>query len=105
MNDPGPVEALHGSTCHGTAPTHPERLVRFLRLDPSNRPNPFKSYPDLEPARLPRTIVRSSLPATHVLSGRRGPARGLDDPLLGTLLFLTAGVTRFTAGGAGGDGR
>jgi SagB-type dehydrogenase family enzyme len=40
-----------------------------------------------------------------VLSGRRGPARGLDDALLGTLLFLTAGVTRFTAGGAGGDGR
>jgi SagB-type dehydrogenase family enzyme len=45
------------------------------------------------------------MPATEVLSGRRGPARELDEELLGTLLFLTAGVTRFTAGGVGGDDR
>lgn len=105
MNDPGPVEALHGSTRHGETPTHPELLVSFRPLDPSNRPRPFKSYPDLEAARLPRTMARSSLTATQVLSGRRGPARELDDELLGTLLFLTAGVTRFTAGGPGGDDR
>jgi SagB-type dehydrogenase family enzyme len=105
MNDPSPVEVLHSSTRHGETPTHPERLVSFRPLDPSNRPRPFKSYPDLEPARLPRTIVRSSLPATQALSGRRGPVRPLDDELLGTLLFLAAGVTRFTAGGLGGDDR
>jgi SagB-type dehydrogenase family enzyme len=105
VNDPSPVEVLHGSTRHGETPTHPERLVSFRPLDPSNRPRPFKSYPDLVPARLPRTIVRSSLPATQVLSGRRGPARELDDELLGTVLFLAGGVTRFTAGGLGGDDR
>jgi SagB-type dehydrogenase family enzyme len=105
VNDARLVEVLHGSTRHGETPTHPERLVSFRPLDPANRPRPFKSYPDLEPARLPRTIARSSIPAAEVLSGRRGQARGLDDELLGTLLFLAAGVTRFTAGGLGGDDR
>jgi hypothetical protein len=34
-----------------------------------------------------------------VLSGRQGPPGELGDELLGTLLFLAAGVTRFTAHG------
>jgi SagB-type dehydrogenase family enzyme len=105
VNDPNPVAVLHGSTRHGEAPTHPERLVSFRPLDPSNRPSPFKSYPGVEPVPLPRSLVRSSMPATEVLSGGRGPARELDEELLGTVLFLTAGVTRVTAGGLGGDDR
>ena len=99
MNDPGPVEVFHGSTRHGEPPTHPERLVSFRPLDPVNRPRPFKVYPDLEPVLLPRQILRSSCPASDVLSGRRGPPAELGDELLGTLLFLAAGVTRFTAHG------
>jgi SagB-type dehydrogenase family enzyme len=105
VNDPTPVEVLHGSTRHGETPTHPERLISFRPLDPSNRPAPFKSYPDLEARRLPRTIVRSSVPATEVLSGHQGEAREMDEDLLGTVLFLTAGVSRFTAGGPGGEDR
>jgi SagB-type dehydrogenase family enzyme len=105
VNDTSPVAILHGSTRHGETPTHPERLVSFRPLDPANRPSPFKSYPGVEPVQLHRSIVRSSMPATEVLSGGRGPARELDEELLGTVLFLTAGVTRFTAGGLGGDDR
>ena len=54
---------------------HPERLVSFRPLDPANRPRPFKVYPDLEPVLLPGQILRSSTPASEVLSGRRGPRR------------------------------
>lgn len=99
VNNPGPVETFHDSTRHGEAPAHPERLVSFRPLDPANRPNPFKVYPDLEPVPLPREILPSSVPARLVLSGRRGPPRQLDDRLLGTLLFLAAGVTRSTSMG------
>ena len=93
------MEVFHGSTRHGETPSNPERLVSFRPLDPVNRPRPFKVYPDLEPAPLPRQILRSSTPATQVLSGRQGPPGELGDELLGTLLFLAAGVTRFTAHG------
>ncbi len=99
VNDPGAVEVFHGSTRHGEPPTHPERLVSFRALDPTNRPGPFKVYPDLQPALLPRHILASSTPACEVLSGRGGPPAELGDELLGTLLFLAAGVTRFAANG------
>ena len=99
VNDPGPVEVFHGSTGHGEPPVHPERLVSFRALDPANRPRPFKVYPDLEPVLLPRRILRSSCPASEVLSGGRGLPAELGDELLGTLLFLAAGVTRFTGRG------
>ncbi len=66
-------------------------------MDPANRPRPFKVYPDLEAVALPRQILRSSLPASEVLSGHPGSPAKLGDELLGTLLFLAAGVTRFTA--------
>jgi SagB-type dehydrogenase family enzyme len=78
---------------------HPKRLVSFRPLDPANRPRPFKVYPDLEPVLLPRQILRSSRPASELLSGRRGPPAELGDELLGTLLFLAAGVTRSTTRG------
>ena len=92
------VEVLHRSTSHGEPVAHPERLLAFRPLDPSNRPDPFKTYRGVEARRLPRELRRSSLPASDVLSGRRaesGPGT-LDDDLLGTLLFLAAGVTRMT---------
>ncbi len=43
---------------------------------------------------LPRELRCSSLTAVEVLSGRRGESELFDEGLLGTLLFLAAGVTR-----------
>jgi SagB-type dehydrogenase family enzyme len=88
------VEVLHRSTTHGEPPLAPERLVDFRPLDESNRPAPFKAYTGVDPVPLARGLRPSSLPATEVLSGRRGEPEPLDEPLLGTLLFLSAGVTR-----------
>jgi SagB-type dehydrogenase family enzyme len=79
---------------HGELPAHPDRLLAFRPLDPTNRPAPLKTYPDASAVPLPRELRRSSLPAVEVLSGRRGPPELLDTALLGTVLFLAAGVTR-----------
>src|SRR5262249_23217127 len=88
------VDALHRSTMHGELPTHPDRLLGFPPLDPSNRPTPVKTYRGVEAVSLPRERRRSSLPAGEVLSGRRAESEVLDQDLLGTLLYLAAGVTR-----------
>lgn len=96
VNARAEADAIHNSTKHGTPPTQPERLVRYKRLDPAKAPTPFKRYRDLPISPLPRTLVPSELPAVDVLSGERGEATRLDSSLLGTLLFLTAGVTRTT---------
>ncbi len=65
----------------------------FRPLDPHNRPAPLKRYgQELLP--LPKTLRRSSLAATDVLSGRIDGDSSLDDGLLATLLFLAGGVTR-----------
>lgn len=101
MNDPAPVRALHWSTIHGERPAHPERLLPFRPLDPSNRPAPFKTYPGLGATPLPRRLVRSSPTAIEVLSGRRAGASPLTEERLSTLLFLAGGVTRFTVAGDG----
>src|SRR5918992_5810828 len=102
MNDRKSVDDLHRSTIHGETPADPDRLLAFRPLDPTNRPAPFKIYPSVAPVLLPRQLRPSSLPAVDVLSGRRGdPQRGIDDRLLGTLLFLSAGVTRVARRGPG----
>jgi SagB-type dehydrogenase family enzyme len=88
------VDVLHRSTLHGEAPAHPERLLRFRPLDPTNRPAPWKTYSGVDAVPLPRDMRRSSLPAVEVLSGRRAEPAPLGEDLLGTLLFLSAGVTR-----------
>ena len=81
---------------HGTAPSHPDRLLAFRPLDPQNRPAPFKRYADAEGVLLPRDLRPSTLPATAVLSGTRADPEPVDDELLGSMLFLAAGVTRFS---------
>ena len=86
---------------HGEPPTHPERLLVFRPLDPSNRPTPVKTYRGVEPVFLPRELRCSSLPAGEVLSGRRAEPEVLDKALLGTLLYLAAGVTRVARTTAG----
>src|SRR5262249_26389455 len=55
---------------------------------------PVKTYRGVEAVSLPRELRRSSLPAGEVLSGRRAESEVLDQDLLGTLLYLAAGVTR-----------
>lgn len=94
MNDRVSARRLHGSTKHGTPPSHPDSLVAFERLDPRNAPRPFKEYRDVESLRLPRNLVGSSVPATAVLSGEKGEPSAPDLRLLSMLLFLGAGVTR-----------
>ena len=86
---------LHRSTMHGEPPAHRDRLLAFRPLDPTNRPAPLKTYTGVETVPLPRELRPSSLPAVEVLSGHHAEPGRLDDGLLGTLLFLAAGVTRF----------
>ena len=97
VNARAAADALHHSTKHGTAPAQPDRIVQYSHLDPGNTPAPFKRYGDLPIWPLPRTLVSSDPPAVSVLSGDRGDTSPLDSSLLGTLLYLTAGVTRTTA--------
>ena len=80
---------------HGEPPTHRDRLLAFQPLDPTNRPAPLKTYAGVETVPLPRELRPSSLPAVEVLSGHHAEPGRLDEGLLGTLLFLAAGVTRF----------
>lgn len=96
------ADAIHHSTKHGTPAAHPQRLVSYPRLDPANAPTPFKRYRDLPISPLPRQLVASAPSAVRVLSGERGHPSPLDASQLATLLYLTAGVTRATAGSAGG---
>jgi len=88
------VDALHRSTKHGEPPAHRDRLLAFRPLDPTNRPAPLKTYTDVAATLLPRELRPSSLPAVEVLSGHRAEPGRLDEGVLGTLLFLAAGITR-----------
>jgi SagB-type dehydrogenase family enzyme len=101
VNGRGSVDALHRSTMHGEPPAHPDRLLAFRPLDPGTRPAPLKTYTGVEAILLPRELRRSSLPAVEVLSGRRAEPEPLDEGLLGTLLYLAAGVTRVARTAAG----
>jgi SagB-type dehydrogenase family enzyme len=87
---------------HGEPPAHRDRLLAFRPLDPTNRPAPLKTYTGVETVLLPRELRRSSLPAVEVLSGRDAEPGWLDDSLLGTLLFLAAGITRVARAADGG---
>jgi SagB-type dehydrogenase family enzyme len=94
VNDPGPVELLHHATCHGAPRLEHDRTAPFERLDGSNRPQPFKYYPDVPPVALGRELLRTRLPAVDALAGVSGEPTEPGWPLLGTLLFLAGGVTR-----------
>ncbi|MGH9010455.1 MAG: SagB family peptide dehydrogenase [Acidimicrobiia bacterium] len=90
------VRLLHELTKHGNGhQTHDDRLVLFRRLDPSNRPAPFKHYLGLPICPLPEDLPVPDEKATEILSGRPAQAEGvLDDRALARLLFLAAGITR-----------
>jgi SagB-type dehydrogenase family enzyme len=59
-----------------------------------NGPEAFKTYLGTTAETLPGALVPSKLPAVEVLSGAAAPAAPLNFALLGTLLFLSGGVTR-----------
>ncbi len=79
---------------HGEPPAHRERLLAFRPLDPTNRPAPLKTYTGVAATLLPRELRPSSSSAVEVLSGHVAEPGQLDEGLLGTLLFLAAGITR-----------
>jgi SagB-type dehydrogenase family enzyme len=89
------VRVLHELTKHGDGLRNDSRLVAFRRLDPSNRPAPFKRYRGLTTQPLPDDLPIADALATEVLSGRMAGSPGtVDDRALARLLFLAAGVTR-----------
>lgn len=93
--DLDPAALLHELTKHGWVAGDRSRLVDFRRLDPANRPAPFKRYRGLPTRPLPVDLGTSAVPAAAVLSGRGEPAAvGVDAASLAALLFFSAGVTR-----------
>ncbi|MGH9026426.1 MAG: SagB/ThcOx family dehydrogenase, partial [Acidimicrobiia bacterium] len=95
VNDPDAALEYHRLTRHGSSVEQPERFVSFRPLDPSNRPAPFKLYPDRPPVPLPRDLGETGATAFAALSGTfRGPPAALDATVLARLLFFAAGVTR-----------
>ncbi len=63
-------------------------------LDWSNKPEPFKIYPDLPVTPLPRDFPVPTMDALAATSGEAGEPAPLDLGRLAALLFFSAGVTR-----------
>jgi len=63
-------------------------------LDWSNKPEPFKIYPDLPVTPLPRDFPVPTMDALAAISGEVDAAAPLDLERLAALLFFSAGVTR-----------
>ncbi len=63
-------------------------------LDWSNKPEPFKIYPDLPVTPLPRDFPVPTMDALAAISGEVDAAAPLDLERLAALLFYSAGVTR-----------
>lgn len=94
---------LHALTRHGS-PVDRSQLVAFRSLDPTNRPAPFKRYPDRPIVPLPTDLESAGEAAAAALSGpARHDATTLDARVLSRLLFFTAGVTRVSHPAGGGD--
>jgi SagB-type dehydrogenase family enzyme len=94
-NDPRTALEYHSLTRHGSRVEHPEQLVQFVPLDPTNRPAPFKRYPDRQPMPLPHDLGGTGANAVTVLSGAYEARPGaVDATVLARLLFYAAGVTR-----------
>ncbi len=73
-------------------------------MDPSNRPEPFKRYPGIDPTPLPTDLRLDGAAALNVLAGRAQGDEGGEHPIdlqfLARLLFLAAGVTRISRHGS-----
>jgi SagB-type dehydrogenase family enzyme len=68
-------------------------------LDWENQPLPFKIYRTLDPVALPRDLLSSGVPALPAVSAFNPPAEtpsvpSLSMPLLASLLYFSAGITK-----------
>lgn len=73
-------------------------LSGFVPMDPGNRPESFKRYPQARIHPLIQDLPARGAPAAAALSGRVPPDGTVDRELLSRLLFFSAGVTRVAAG-------
>jgi SagB-type dehydrogenase family enzyme len=87
--------SYHNGTKHSYESIHAD--VHYL--DWQNQPLPFKVYQTLEPMALPQDLLSSGVPALSAISAL-GPASGasaatpLSLPVLASLLYFSAGITR-----------
>jgi SagB-type dehydrogenase family enzyme len=90
------LSGLTSAIQYHEATKHTPSSVRFTskRLDWTTKPDPFKTYTELQPTPLPTASPDTSFPATAALAGARGPTRPLDAPELTRLLTLAAGIRR-----------
>jgi SagB-type dehydrogenase family enzyme len=94
--------AYHEQTKHrpGVIRRSPQGVPRFVPMDPSNRPSPFKRYAGAPLHPLPTDLSLDGPPAIEVLAGSGYPEpAAVDDELLARLLFFSGGVTRILGHG------
>jgi SagB-type dehydrogenase family enzyme len=83
----------HNSTKH----SHESIYSDPHYLDWENQPLPFKVYKTLAPIPLPRDLLSSGVPALSAISAANPPLAtplALSQPLLASLLYFSAGITR-----------
>jgi len=87
--------SYHNSTKHSYDSIHTDAHY----LDWENQPLPFKIYQTLDPMALPHDLLSSGVPALSALSAFNPPAEAssippLSMPLLASLLYFSAGITK-----------
>jgi SagB-type dehydrogenase family enzyme len=87
--------SYHNSTKHSYDSIHTDAHY----LDWENQPLPFKIYQSLDPVALPHDLLSSGVPALSAISAVNPPAETssippLSMPLLASLLYFSAGITK-----------
>jgi SagB-type dehydrogenase family enzyme len=87
--------SYHNSTKHSYDSIHTDPHY----LDWQNQPLPFKIYQTLDPVALPQNLLSSGVPALSAVSAFNLPAEAsslpsLSMPLLASLLYFSAGITK-----------
>jgi SagB-type dehydrogenase family enzyme len=96
------ARAYHEQTKHrpGVIRRSPQGVPRFVPMDLSNRPSPFKRYAGAPLHPLPTDLSLDGPPAIEVLAGSGSPEpAAVDDELVARLLFFSGGVTRILGHG------
>jgi SagB-type dehydrogenase family enzyme len=82
---------------NGTKHSHESLYADPHSLDWDNQPLPFKIYTALEPMALPRNLLSSRMPALTAVSVFNPPSQAPSTPslpLLASLLYFSAGITK-----------
>jgi hypothetical protein len=87
--------SYHDGTKHSYDSIHSDAHY----LDWENHPLPFKIYQTLEPVALPQALLASGVPALSAVSASNPPVAAssipsLSMPLLASLLYFSAGITK-----------